>query len=252
MKKNLSGLLFTAAIATVVTSTSATLSSVSVEAATFNFGNISELDRNGNEKNVNGDAIVGQFNFSVVDGTGANANRTIWTFNNAGPAVSFINEIYFEGITSILNNSIFSAAANGAQVSQLGSTSGSVLYQKGATPKNLPQGGNISFDSDLALDVVGSEGSGKNGVDAGESLVLFFTGLNASGVEAKINSGDIRVGMHVKGIASTGGGSDSFVNNKPTVTTPPTKPVPVPGFVLGILAAGALGGKRLLSKKQAV
>jgi hypothetical protein len=50
--------------------------------------------------------------------------------------------------------------------------------------------------------------------------------------------------MHVQGIAPNGG-SDAFFDG-------PLRPVPVPGFLLGLVAAGGFGASRVIkSKKQA-
>ena len=243
------------ALATSIVTVAAISAPFKADAANFAFNNIFKAD--GTTDNNNGDSINNQFSFSVVDGTGVNAGKTVWTFGNAvGGAASFINEIYFDWTTplTILQNTGAVANTNGQIVSQIGSTIGTgnnnVEFKFGATPQELPQAptklpsGN-NFEANLGIEPT-SEGGQKSGIDVGQQLVLLFGNSNVTDIESQLISGDLKVGIHVKGIGAQDN-SDSYINRRPT------KPVPVPGFVLGVMAAGALGGTRLLkNKKQAV
>ena len=221
------------AIATSIATVTAIVSPVTANAATFTFDNIAGGD-------PVGDTINGQFSFSVVDGTGTNTGKTVWTFNNsAGGASSFINEIYFDWTTPLTI-----VQKTGGIVSQTGSTLGisGVEFKFGADPADLPQGGR-NFNADIAIEPT-TEGANQKGIDVGQQLVLFFNNSNEADISKEFLDGKLRVGIHVKGIGAQGESSDSYIS---------AKPVPVPGFLLGVMAAGALGGTRLLkNKKQAV
>jgi hypothetical protein len=121
-----------------------------------------------------------------------------------------------------------------------------VLFKQGSG--NLPQAnGNTNFVADLALDA-DKPGTDKQGIDVGESLAVIFSGGSATAIEQALNSGNLRVGLHVQGITSRGF-SDSYIN---TIPNPP-RPVPVPGFLLGLAIAGGFGASRVIkNKKQAV
>ena len=236
------------ALATSIVTVVAISAPFKADAANFAFNNI--FDANGNTDNTNGDLINNQFSFSVVNGIGANTGKTVWTFQNVGVTRSFINEIYFDS-TSPLSNVPLTLQSTGSIVSQGGSSAATlsdtgVQFKSGATPNNLPQNNNIDFNANLAIEPT-TEGSDKMGIDLGQQLVLLVNNSNEAAIESRFLEGSLRVGIHVKGIGNNGL-SDSYISRLITPT-----PVPVPGFILGVMAAGALGGTRLLkNKKQAV
>ena len=236
----ISGLISAAAIATGMATLAVVASPLTASAATFNFSNIANSD------NTGGDSIVGQLKLDVTD---ASAGKTLWKFSNTATATSnsasFISQIYFDWANSSL--ALTSPSFNIGNI-------GSVKYKSGANPNNLPQGNNIGFVADLAI-TNDKQGSGKDGIDLSESLGVIFNSPTASVIAAAINGGTFRVGYRVQGIAVNNGNSDAYVSCTSSTcgtTPPPAKPVPVPGFLLGLMAAGALGGTRLLkNKKQA-
>ncbi len=223
------------AIATSIVTVAAIVSPFTANAATFGFQNITGGD-------TGGDAVFGQFKFDVTD---SGAGKTLWKFSNSAGttnSASFISQIYFDwnSVSSALSVPTFNSGLN----------VGTVAFKStSVSPSNLPQGSNVGFNADLAIGSV-HQGANKDGIDLGETLGVIFNSPSASVIEAAINSGNLRVGIHVQGIAAYNGNSDAYVS---LPNTPPTKPVPVPGFMLGVMAAGALGGTRLLkNKKQAV
>ena len=224
----ISQMIGSVAIATSIVTVAAIVSPMSAKAATFGFQNITGGD-------TGGDAVFGQFKFDVTD---SGAGKTLWKFSNSVSttnSASFISQIYFDW-TSI-SSALSVGTLNSGNVGTVAFKSTSV------NPSNLPQGDNVGFNADLAIGSV-EQGANKDGIDLGETLGVIFNSPSASVIEAAINSGDLRVGIHVQGIAVANGRSDSYIN---------TKPVPVPGFLLGVMAAGALGSTRLLkNKKQAV
>ena len=210
------------AIATSIVTVAAIISPVTANAATFSFQNITGGD-------TFGDTVFGQFKFDVTD---SGAGKTLWKFSNSASttnSASFISRIYFDwnSLSSALTGPTFNSGLN----------VGTVAFKStSVNPSNLPQSANIGFNADLAIGSV-DQGANNAGIDLGETLGVIFNSPSASVIEAAINSGNLRVGIHVQGIAVANGQSDSYIN---------TKPVPVPGFLLGVMAAGALGSTRLL------
>ena len=143
-------------------------------------------------------------------------NQVGFYFRNAGPIASAVTEIYFDD----------GALGSGPTIydNPLPGNSG-VDFVAGANPSNLPGHNNItpSFNADTAFNSqAGSpQGLNKKGIDIGQSLLLTFS-TNAD-VLAALESGALRIGLHVGSIGPASG-SDSYVNS-------PT-PVPLPGALL--------------------
>ncbi len=244
----ISQLLGSAVFASTIAATTAFIAPLAASAASFSFGfqNISGAN------NTVGDSIVNQFSFSITD---AGSGKTQWEFNNSGSVNSFIGQIYFDwhGLSSapITSTSVFNATG----------TSAGVSFEAGSG--KLPQGQNVvtllsntlGFDNstgnqnaNLVLDAA-DPGSGKSGIDKGETLAVIFNSLSATALRDMILADTLRIGIHVQGIAPTGG-SDAYFDGALLPPPTPTKPVPVPGFVLGVMVAGAFGGSRLLKNKK--
>lgn len=143
--------------------------------------------------------------------------------NLTGGAQSFIGEIYFDflGIDYI---------ASLTQTDQ----SGSVLFTTDLNPNgSFPEGNSIGFKK---YDAGATKDGGQNGVDMGEFLILTAL-LNPSvNVDSLLQSGELRIGLHVQGFAT--GGSDSYVN------TPNAVPLPAAAWLFGSALVGFAGLSR--------
>lgn len=140
-----------------------------------------------------------------------------------------ITNIYFEDSLDLLSSPsiiTFTAVAPDNAVS----------YSVAADGGNLPAGQNVGFDSDYLFQT--NPPPSKNGLDPGESLTVAFQSLETySDLLGAINSGDLRIGLHVQEIG-TRGASASFVN---------VQAVPEPG---GALLLGAVGVILLVRRRR--
>ena len=135
-------------------------------------------------------------------------NQATFTFYNSGPIGSSICDIYFHDGTLL---GIASISDSGVAVS----------FSRYANPPDLPGGQNIGFvthagfsaDSDSPVSKMGVNNSGT------EWVAITFNLINGKTFEdslAALNSGELRVGLHVQSIAGAGSNnSDSFVNAVP-------------------------------------
>jgi hypothetical protein len=150
--------------------------------------------------------------------TDLGGNQTLFLFENMGPSASSIADIYFAG-GSLL------------RIASIDNSDPGVSFSIGATPANLPGGKSISqpFRATFALDA--DAPVQPMGVNPGESLGVVMDlqpGATYSDILSELNSGELRVGLHVQGF--DGGGSESLIN----------KPVPEPSTAL-LLCIGLIG-----------
>lgn len=196
-------------------------------AVTYQFTNITN---NGTASSSTGS----QFQLTVSDYA---PNKALFTFNNLGPAVSSITDVYFDdgtllGIASIIN------------------TTG-VQFSQGATPPNLPGGNTVGFTADWSAD--SDNPAPKNGVNPGESLGIVFNLKNnqtyddtVAAIERTVNGqwvaglAKLQVGIHVQAFAN--GKSESFILKPNQPSPPPVVPAPAAIALAGIgtVAVGML------------
>jgi len=159
------------------------------------------------------DCTVGesQLKINVLD----QGSSVSFLFSNTGPAQGAITDVYFDWASSA------SALTGGTIQNGAG-----VSMAWGAEPSNLPGGWMIGFTADAGAD---SSPAHPGGVDAGEWVNFNFAGSYAS-VLAGLNTGDLRVGVQFKGLAT--GGAESFV----------VTPVPEPETYAMLLAGLGLMG----------
>jgi hypothetical protein len=159
---------------------------------------------------IAGDAAIGEAQLFVdVTEYEYDNGQVLFTFANTGPEASSITDVYFDdgtllGIASIIN------VENFVEFSQL------------ATPNNLPGGNNVSppFEVTAGFSADSDAPVQPMGVNPGESLGIIFDlqeGGTFADVIAELESGELRIGIHVQGFDS--GGSESFINHIPEPAT---------------------------------
>lgn len=150
-------------------------------------------------------------------------------FFNTGPEASSITDVYFDDGSLLAIAQLIDAddGING----DLG-----VDFSVSADPPNLP-GGNLatpSFQVTAGFSADSDPEVQANGVNPGEELIVLFTlqsGQTFAHVQDELDTGELRIGIHVQGIGS--GGSESFVNDG-------NAQVPEPATML-LLATGLVG-----------
>jgi hypothetical protein len=197
----------------------AAVSAVSAAPAwAFSFGNIAGGD-------TPGDAYANSFTFDVVDQGLSLVFFKINNRENAADPSMFISKVFFDDDFGHLS-----------EPSLYGTNGSQVRFSGGASNAQLPQAGN-GFTTDYAF----SHQTGADnvfGIQAGEILGgLRFTG-NYNNVIAALNSGELKIGLHVQGLPN--GASDSYISSN-------TQDTPEP---LTMLAAGAAVGFGTMFKKQ--
>ena len=184
--------------------------STTVLATTYNF-----IGVNANEVNVSNQLSLD------VNQIG---NSVDFKFINASGGVNvFVGAIYFD----FLNANLFTDLD---QTNSLGTVSFT-----GITPstQNFPEGNGINFSTNAEGD---RNGGARNGINIGENLVLTALLSPGADVNALLQSGGLRVGLHVQGYQS--GGSDSYVNG------PSEVPLPAAAWLFGSALIGFAGFKR--------
>jgi hypothetical protein len=153
--------------------------------------------------------VASQFLCEVSD---FSATQVDFRFTNAVGIASSISEIYFD------DGPFLQIAPTLFQV-------GCQFTSGGANPSNLPGGNTLNppFNATQIFSA-DSQGNPALGIDtAADSLVMRFTlvgGMTFADVASALNSGLLRVGLHVRAIGAQGQ-SDGFVNNPPVVPLPP-------------------------------
>jgi hypothetical protein len=180
--------------------------------------------------------VAGQLSVVVSDaqlsgGLTVGANQVVFRFQNAGPAASSITDVYFDDGTLL-------------GISALQGSSG-VSFSQGASPPNLPGGGTLSppFETTQGFLADSNTPVAVNGVNPGEWLDVRFNlinGQNYSDTVGALDSGLLRIGMHVQAIGN--GYSDSFVNGPPDGPAPSVVPVPPTLQLAGMALLTGLAG----------
>jgi hypothetical protein len=197
----------------------AALSAISAApASAFSFSNITGGD-------PVGDAYANNFGFNVIN-QGGSVFFDIFNYGNAAAPSMFISKVFFD------DNGYLSAPW--ANVNNFGE----VAFTGGISNDQLPQGGK-SFSTDYAFS--SNNGAGNVfGIQGGEKLELAFV-ANYNNVISALNSGELKIGLHVQALPN--GASDSYISSNSGNTQDTPEP-------LTMLAAGAAVGFGTMFKKQ--
>jgi len=157
----------------------------------------------------------------------SSSDQVLFTFSNTGSVDSFIAGIYFmyEGVDFLSFDSIINETG--------------VSFSEGARPGHLPAYHGLPSFS-VGAD---SKGSGKSGIDPGESLGILFNlgGAVFDDVLNAMNSDDLVIGLHVQGLGHGNHFSESLRHHHVSA-------VPVPAavwlFGSGLLALAGLVRRR--------
>ena len=215
-----------------------------VNAVPFSFGNISN-------NSGQAPAVASQLSVDVS----LRAGRALFWFSNTGPIASSITDIYVDdgpGGTSsdMLQNGIYALVDRDDSYNGLARNSG-VDFSQNAHPENLPGGNTLTphFQTTTGLSADSDSPVRSYGINPGEWLgivVNLVSGRSIDDLLAALESGVVRIGLHVQSIGPTGE-SDSFV------TGPPPRPPQVPdasatAMLLGVALLGLEGLRRRLAK----
>lgn len=216
------------------------LSPLPGQATTFDFDFFRITD------NRNADNPASQLDADVYDQSGALStwatsilsNEVLFVFTNNVGIQSNIHEIYFD------DGTLFS------QTSLINSLAGFTDYDPPPiAPNNLP-GANLA-DPDFEASASFGADLDKDGIDDATDALGIVIALQAGkdwdDLLTAIANGDLRLGLHVGSIGTTGG-SDSFVSY-PGEGTPPPIPEPATLLLLGSGLVGLVGLGRKKFKK---
>jgi hypothetical protein len=135
----------------------------------------------------------------TIDVSGG-AGSVVFLLQNSGAEACSVANVYFDDI-GLLGSAV------------IGNGSG-VNFEAGGSPPDLPGGSSVGFNSDHTFSARNPKPT--NGVNPGESLTLTFAllgGASVADVVSAMNSGSLRVGMHV--ISFANGQSEGFVTPTP-------------------------------------
>jgi hypothetical protein len=124
-------------------------------------------------------------------------------FTNIGPEASSITDVYFDDGTLL-------------GIASITGIPGLVEFSQFASPPDLPGGNNVvpPFVTTAGFSADSDPPTQPLGVNPGESLGITFD-LQGGGlyddILGELESGELRIGIHVQGYSS--GGSESFINN---------------------------------------
>lgn len=190
-----------------------------VSANTYGF---SQITNNG------APVIASQLQFNVTQ----SGSNVLFTFTNSSIIAASITEVYFDYGTP--SNLLYFSSISNDILGTEGDSAG-VTFRDGANPTNLPSGNNLtpSFSADASGESLNAT---SNGVNDASEYVKFLgsvkSGVTFDNVIAGLNSGLLRIGLHVRGIG--GGTSESFINN----TTPNPVPLPAAAWLFGSALLG--------------
>lgn len=191
-------------------------------AATFGFQNIT------NNSPVNAAAGEAQLSLSVLAGAGSTAQFTL--SNASGGVASGVRAIWIDNTAGVLL--ALASITN----------SGGVTFTAGVGGA-LPGGETVDFNSSDALGLTAKPPPPVNGINPGESLTWTYSLVGGFGIDdviASLNTGELRVGVHMIGFGD--GGSEGFVTVGDNPPPPPPPPSLIPTPLSGAMAFAGLAG----------
>ncbi len=157
----------------------------------------------------------------------SSAGEVLFRFFNTGPSASVITGVYFDNGSLSALKSLFGMTG--------------VAFSSGGVPPDLPGGGSLTPPFNATHRATADNPPVHNGVGPGEALGVLFTlqsGSSWDDLIGALNSGELRIGLHVQ--AFPGGYSESFVNGGV---------VPEPGAILLLGSVLLILGRRLKAQK---
>ena len=154
--------------------------------------------------NLPADVAIGIAQLNVEVTNPAGPNNVLFTFTNSGPDDSSIADIYFD------DGSLLGIAA-------IIESPPDVDFGIGAIPAELPAANDCpgpDFDTTAGFSADSEVPPPMKGVNPGESVGIRFdlqAGQEFDDVLDELDSGALRIGIHVIGFSS--GGSESFIND---------------------------------------
>jgi hypothetical protein len=173
------------------------------------------------------DAATGEAQL-LVTASDVGGNNTHFNFINTGPVACSITDVYFDDDASVLS-----------AIAMIDNSDPGVSFSQLASPGNLPGGNTVvpAFITTLGFSADSNPPIVANGVNPYESLGIIFemqSGSTFDDIINSINTGNLRIGIHVQGFYC--GGSESFINNGV---------IPAPGaFILGSIGVSLIGWLR--------
>jgi hypothetical protein len=152
--------------------------------------------------------LIGESQLSV-DVIDSGPGLVTFTFTNTGSEPSVITEVYFDDGSLLARSTI----TNGP----------GVVFIPDAVPTNIPGAQNATppFVAILSFSAEADNPAPKKGVSPSEYVSILFTLQGSQGwqdVVDELNSGALRIGMHVTGIGSDNPTSEAFVNTPEPAT----------------------------------
>ena len=195
---------------------------------------------NNNVENLGGQLglqIMNSADAFILFGETITDTQVLFAYTNDVGIASNIAEIYIDDGTVVTLDSVINSLTGFTNF-----TGGS------ADPGNLPGGNTLSppfvATSNFSADLTQGQGGTEKGIN--ESLdtlgIVYSVTSGLAGIQAALDDGTLRVGLHIRSIG-TAGGSDSYVNNGVSVPEPATI------LLLGFGLAGFLGFGRKKFKK---